>query len=114
MVSTGNSHTKFLSAFRYNLPPLFNSNYLFPFLEVATVPAISLVLLLRDWALYGRNIADTSHFFFFFKSICSDKCLCLEVSDMSIFYAVCALLYFGTYITGFAIFSQNVYFYCIW
>ena len=63
MVSTGNSHTKFLSAFRYNLPPLFNSNYLFPFLKVATVPAISLVLLLRDWALYGRNIAGTSHFF---------------------------------------------------
>ena len=29
---------------------------------------------------------------------------------MSIFYAVCALLYSGTYITGFAIFSQNVSF----
>ena len=29
---------------------------------------------------------------------------------MSIFYAVCGLLYSGTYINGFAIFSQNVSF----
>ena len=26
-VSTGNSHTKFMSIFRYNLPLLFNSNH---------------------------------------------------------------------------------------
>ena len=63
MVSTGNSHTKFLSALRYNLPPLFNSNHRFLCLEVATVLAISLVLLLKDWAIFGRNIiADTSQF----------------------------------------------------
>ena len=61
-VYAGNSHTKFLSAFRYNLPLLFISNHWFFCVKVSTVLAISLILLLRDWAIYGRNIADTSQF----------------------------------------------------